>query len=925
MIRTLNIKTGQETPSGVKGRFQDIGSDIAWATLQFKDLVTPANVTATASYLGDGVISINTTAGGKFTIMVRVSDEDGSTSDWTKVTFRIPELKGSIPAPTFSIAAGTYNDPQTLELTADGMIYYTLDGSEPDLFSELYVAPIVVDEPLTVKAKAYKAVSSTCPNYVSPVATAVYVVDSNACPVPVVTQALTPNTIVVEDDYIGSIVIESVTSVTVNGLPSGLDYSVDIGNGTATISITGMAEEAGEYEITVDATNACVNGVPSSVSDLSVGTFTIEELPVDTVYAPDADMPSGNVQSGDLVTLTSPTDGATIYYTTDGSTPTTASTQYTAPFPITANTTVKAIAVVSGMTNSGVSTFTYLVKVATPTITPTAGSVPSGQLITLSTTTSGASIYYTLDGSDPATSGTRILYSAPFPITSNVTVKAMAEKVGMENSNTAQSSYTIAVPTGAVFMIEKNVDNLAPNAGDTVQFEITVSKISGTSNAQDIVISDDIPAGFTFLTPSIGTTSPSSDPATWTIPAGLLTSTASLVIEGTAPSAGTTVSNTATMSVSGTDSIQGSASTTPVSFTVAGGGCVNLAIVSGSVLPNAQETMNYNHEIVFSGTMPMNLFSDPTHVPNVPSWMTVTVDTANSKVVLGGTPPVGTSASNVQASFFVENCGNQINVADLIDIAPQPTVPVSVFNTFNGNSGNDFNWRLQQESFYFEVVSNGSSPLTNVKMRAAYDYDSAVYDTTIGNYAASYWNGSSWVATSMAAFSGNFSDITIPSGLTSVGIKIDWTIPATWGVDDVNQQFGSNCTPSSDLGSNIEVVGTNSTSGVGSATDNFSVLSIYNTTSSSMFTTTQPFVSGQGYSFGDPAQEFGTWSWDVRGSAGSSFLVCDPLPAGLGISPSGVISGTCTAPSGTNGMFSIRAFNALTGKFHTRLFNYNVI
>lgn len=63
--------------------------------------------------------------------------------------------------------------------------------------------------------------------------------------------------------------------------------------------------------------------------------------------------------SGTTATIACSTSGATIYYTTNGNTPTTSSTQYSSPITLSAACTIKAIAVKSGMTNSSVASQSY--------------------------------------------------------------------------------------------------------------------------------------------------------------------------------------------------------------------------------------------------------------------------------------------------------------------------------------------------------------------------------------------------------------------------------------------------------------------------------------------------------------------------------------------------------------------------------------
>ena len=82
----------------------------------------------------------------------------------------------------------------------------------------------------------------------------------------------------------------------------------------------------------------------------------------------------------------------------------------------------------------------------TPTISPTSGSVLSGTEVTLTTTTEGATIHYTMgeNPADPTTSSAT--YTTPIQITAATTIKAIAVKNGYNNSSVATASYTIATP-----------------------------------------------------------------------------------------------------------------------------------------------------------------------------------------------------------------------------------------------------------------------------------------------------------------------------------------------------------------------------------------------------------------------------------------------------------------------------------------------
>jgi hypothetical protein len=184
---------------------------------------------------------------------------------------------------------------------------------------------------------------------------------------------------------------------------------------------------------------AVANYFAASVSVLF--NTTGPAAPPPPVAAPTFSPGGGTYAAPQAVTISVATAGATIHYTTDGSTPTTASPVYTAPIAVTRSTTIRAMAAASGMVNSAVSSATYTLQTATPAFTPPAGYYLLPQFVEISSATPDAVIYYTTDGTTPTTSSTR--YTDPVLVLTTSTLRAIAVAPGWTPSAVGSASYTI--------------------------------------------------------------------------------------------------------------------------------------------------------------------------------------------------------------------------------------------------------------------------------------------------------------------------------------------------------------------------------------------------------------------------------------------------------------------------------------------------
>lgn len=143
------------------------------------------------------------------------------------------------------------------------------------------------------------------------------------------------------------------------------------------------------------------------------------------------------------VELTATDAGTAIYYTTDGSAPTTKSTLYTEAISISSNTTLKAIAVDAEGNQSAMASAVYVIDktVAVPTFSVSAGTYNSEQTVELMAT-GDVKIYYTLDGSEPTKEST-LYNNVAIPISTTTVVRAIAVDGYGNQSAVATATYSI--------------------------------------------------------------------------------------------------------------------------------------------------------------------------------------------------------------------------------------------------------------------------------------------------------------------------------------------------------------------------------------------------------------------------------------------------------------------------------------------------
>jgi hypothetical protein len=367
---------------------------------------------------GSGSVTVSPTATQTYTLN-STNASGRTTSDAITVT-----VSGSTAAtPIFSLSSGTYNSAQSVTLsdaTSGATIYYTTNNTTPTASSTPYTGAITVPSSETIEAIA---VASGYTN--SAVASATYTISQPVATPPVFSPAA---------GTYGSAQTVSLTDATTG---AAIYYTTN-GN-TPTASST---KYAGAIKVAATETIEAI-AVASGYTNSAVAsaTYTISQSVAAT---PAFSVSSGTYSSAQTVSLTDATSGATIYYTTNGTTPTSGSTPYTGAITVSSSETIEAIAVASGYTNSAVASATYTLNLSaatTPAFSVAGGTYNSAQTVSLTDGTTGAAIYYTTNGATPTTGSTK--YTSAIKVAATETIKAIAVASGYTNSTVASATYTI--------------------------------------------------------------------------------------------------------------------------------------------------------------------------------------------------------------------------------------------------------------------------------------------------------------------------------------------------------------------------------------------------------------------------------------------------------------------------------------------------
>ncbi|MCK9329241.1 MAG: chitobiase/beta-hexosaminidase C-terminal domain-containing protein [Candidatus Cloacimonetes bacterium] len=340
------------------------------------------------------------------------------------------EISGKIPSPMIFPDSGIYQEFVEISLNSDyedSIIYYTIDGSEPDSTKLFYEEPFTLLENTIVNAIAY------CPNYTeSEIITQEYFIlnkPNNLSTIAHIDQAIltweAPN--INNENILAYKIYKSLYPN--NNFLEIAEIPPAIYTYTDSLLISGIYE----YKISTL--------YEEGESDFSNST----QVQINQVSPPLFSPTAGYHTEPISINIFTVTDSASIFYTIDGSNPDLNSLPFTEILEIQQDSTIviKAIAYRNNFKESQISTgvFTVTGKLKTPIANFENNAYYEPILINITSLNSNTQIRYTVDNTEPNSNSN--LYNEPFLITNSCNLKIKEFKENWIESDTKDYEYLI--------------------------------------------------------------------------------------------------------------------------------------------------------------------------------------------------------------------------------------------------------------------------------------------------------------------------------------------------------------------------------------------------------------------------------------------------------------------------------------------------
>lgn len=378
------------------------------------------------------------------TVRVGIINQQHALVRQTQGTYQIAGIL-STARPVAVPPGGTYAAAQQVGLTCPtpgATIRFTTDGSEPTDDSPRYTAPIAITTPTTLRARAFggtltvrigRATVRLPAIFPSGVMTASYTIQGGDA------QVATPTIVPAGGSY-RTVLTATATTATAG---AELRYRLDATDPGTSDPLLPAAGVAITRSATLSVRGFRAGATPSPVAR-AVYVLQVPE-PVLT--------PVSLLASAPFTVAVQVPAGAVVRYTLDGSDPTPAAPIVSSPILVDHSVQLRVQAEQDGWTSSAVVVGAYTLQAVTPTASLPAGTYIGAQTVTLNTTTSGATIRYTVDGSVPTAASP--VASGPIVLPGSCTLTAIAERAG----------WSASAPLAVAYVLQSPAPTLTPPAG----------------------------------------------------------------------------------------------------------------------------------------------------------------------------------------------------------------------------------------------------------------------------------------------------------------------------------------------------------------------------------------------------------------------------------------------------------------------------